>query len=310
MRRAFTETLVELAANDERVVLLTGDLGYTVLEPFAEAHPARFLNMGVAEQNMVGVATGLAEAGFIPFVYSIATFATLRAYEFVRNGPALHKLPVRIVGVGGGFDYGHNGVSHYALEDIAIMRAQPAMTVVAPADPQQTRTALLELWDSPGPMYLRLGHEAAPVPGLGGRYEHGRVEIVREAVHPDVVVLALGTVARQAMRAAELLSEHGVAASVAVVASVSPPPEDDIAALLSETDLAVTVEAHYRVGGLGSLVAETIADRGLDCRLLRRGVAEMPRGETGGETYLYERHGLSAEQLSAAALSALSPVAQ
>src|SRR5215813_9108674 len=129
MRGAFVRTLAEIAAGDDRILLLTGDLGYMALEPFSERFPERFLNVGVAEQNMVGTATGLAEAGFIPFVYSIVTFATLRPYEFIRNGPILHRLPVRIVGVGGGMEYGHNGLSHYGLEDIAVMRAQPGISI-------------------------------------------------------------------------------------------------------------------------------------------------------------------------------------
>src|SRR5262245_44384130 len=107
MRMAFCRALLELADRDDRIVLLTGDLGYSVLEPFADRFPARFFNVGVAEQNMVGTATGLAEAGFIPYVYSIVTFASLRGYEFIRNGPVLHQLPVRIIGIGGGFEYGH-----------------------------------------------------------------------------------------------------------------------------------------------------------------------------------------------------------
>src|SRR5256712_11111775 len=127
MRRAFVNTLVELAERDPRILLLTGDLGYVALEPFAERFPDRFFNVGVAEQNMVGLATGLAEAGFTPFVYSIATFASMRPYEFIRNGPVLHELPVRIVGMGGGLDYGPNGMTHYALEDVALMRAQPEL---------------------------------------------------------------------------------------------------------------------------------------------------------------------------------------
>src|SRR6266516_2483950 len=122
MRGAFTKAVTELAQRDPRIVLLTGDLGYMALEPFADAFPDRFFNVGVAEQNMIGLATGLAEAGFIPFAYSIATFATMRPYEFLRDGPILHELPVRLVGVGGGLDYGHNGVTHYALEDVALMR--------------------------------------------------------------------------------------------------------------------------------------------------------------------------------------------
>src|ERR1700751_4301824 len=118
MRGAFVRALTELAERDSRIVLLTGDLGFMALEPFASKFPERFINVGVAEQNMVGLATGLAEAGFTPYVYSIATFASMRGYEFIRNGPVQHGLPVRIVGIGGGVDYGHNGLSHYALEDV------------------------------------------------------------------------------------------------------------------------------------------------------------------------------------------------
>src|SRR5205807_8481796 len=152
MRRAFTNMLVELAEHDPRIMLLTGDLGYLALEPFSERFPDRFFNVGVAEQNMVGLATGLAEAGFIPFVYSIVTFASLRPYEFIRNGPILHRLPVRIVGVGGGFEYGSAGTTHHALEDLGVMRTQPGLTVIAPADSQQTRTAMRRTWDLPGPI--------------------------------------------------------------------------------------------------------------------------------------------------------------
>src|SRR5438093_2400618 len=138
MRRAFVNTLVELAERDPRILLLTGDLGYLALEPFSERFPDRFFNVGVAEQNMVGLATGLAEAGYIPFCYSIVTFASLRPYEFIRNGPILHQLPVRVVGVGGGVEYGHNGATHYGLEDVGVMRVQPGISVIAPADAQQT----------------------------------------------------------------------------------------------------------------------------------------------------------------------------
>src|SRR5499426_12070 len=159
MRKAFTRTLVELAEADSRIMLLTGDLGYLALEPFIERFPGRFLNAGVAEQNMVGVATGLAEAGFLPFVYSIVTFATLRPYEFIRNGPVLHRLPVRIVGVGGGFEYGPQGTTHHGLEDVAVMRVQPGMTVIAPADHEQLATALRATWNLPGPVYYRIGKD-------------------------------------------------------------------------------------------------------------------------------------------------------
>ena len=139
MRGAFVKTLTELAYDHPEIVLLTGDLGFMALEPFANAFPDRYYNVGVAEQNMVGIATGLAEAGFIPFVYSIVTFATLRPYEFIRNGPILHHLRVRIVGIGGGFEYGASGFSHHGLEDVGVMRVQPAISIIAPADAQQRR---------------------------------------------------------------------------------------------------------------------------------------------------------------------------
>ena len=303
MRSAFAQTLLDLAATDERIVLLTGDLGFAVLEPFAERYPDRFWNAGVAEQNMVGLATGLADAGFTPYVYSIATFASMRGYEFVRNGPILHELPVRVVGVGGGMDYGHNGVTHYALEDAGIMRVQPGISIVAPADPQQTRAALPELQRLPGPVYLRLGKESEPVPGLDGRFALGRAERIGEG--RDVALVALGGMAASAVEAAELLAADGVDASVLVVSSLNPPPLGDLVEALAEVPLAVSAEAHYVNGALGSLVAETIAEHALDCRLVRAGLRAMPIGATGSRPYLYEQHGLAPDQLAASALRAL-----
>lgn len=227
MRSAFAQGLLDLAAEDERIVLLTGDLGFAVLEPFAERFPDRFWNVGVAEQNMVGLATGLAEAGCTPYVYSIATFASMRGYEFVRNGPILHALPVRVVGVGGGMDYGHNGATHYAVEDAGIMRVQPGIAVVAPADPQQTRTALPALQRLPGPVYLRLGKESQPVPGLDGRFALGRSERIGDG--RDVALVALGGMAATAVEAADRLAADGVEAAVHVVSSLNPAPVDDLA---------------------------------------------------------------------------------
>ncbi len=304
MRRAFTESLVELAEADERIVLLTGDLGFTVLEPFADRFPQRFFNLGVAEQNMVGVATGLAEAGFTPYVYSIATFASMRAYEFIRNGPVQHNLPVRIIGVGGGFDYGPNGLSHYALEDVALMRTQPGMCVVAPAEPEQVRSAMPVVQALDGPVYIRLGKGSAAVPGLQGRFELGRAQRVR-AGH-DVELVALGEIATDVVLAADELESRGISAGVIVVASVSPSPADDIAAALRRVPVAIAAEAHYVNGGLGSLVAEAIAEHGLDCRLVRAGVKNTPAGTSGGRDYMHERVGISELQLVRLVCDALS----
>ena len=303
MRRAFVETLVQLSARDESVVLLTGDLGYTVLEPFAERFPDRFFNVGVAEQNMLGLATGLAASGFKPYVYSIATFASMRAYEFLRNGPVLHELPVRVVGVGGGLDYGHNGPTHYALEDVGLMRLQPGLTVVAPADPPQAASATRATAELPGPVYLRLGKDGQPIAGLHGRFELGRVQ--RLGTGTDVAIVTYGGIAEEAVAAATLLEDEGVRTTVAVVACIAPAPTDDLVELLGDVHLAVTLEAHYSTGGVGSLVCETVAESGLDCRVLRCGMTSMPRGTTGDAGYLYDRHLLSARHVADTARAAL-----
>ena len=303
MRLAFVKTLVGLAERDKRILLLTGDLGYTVLESFAEkfsnrsnSRHNRFLNLGVAEQNMVGVGTGLAEAGYIPFLYSIATFAAIRPYEFIRNGPALHQLPVRIVGVGGGFEYGAAGITHWALEDVALMRTQPGMTIVAPADHLQASSALLETWDLPGPIYYRLGKDdKATIPGLDGRFTLGRPQFIRKG--SNLLIITMGSVTSEVMKAANALSGMGIECTVIVVSSLNPGPIDNLVDVLPCFSVAMTVENHYLAGGLGSVVSEVIAEHGIGCRVVRCGIERVLDGVSGGTDYLRHIHGLSSEAL-------------
>jgi transketolase len=295
MRRAFVEALVAAASMDERIVLLTGDLGFMALEPFRDQFPDRFFNMGVAEQNMVGVATGLAEAGCVPFCYSIVPFAVLRPFEFIRNGPVFHGLPVRIVGMGGGFDYGNAGPTHYGIEDVGAMRLLQGLAVIAPADARQVATVVSMLSDWSGPAYLRLGKQGETVAGLDGRFEFGKVQRVRHG--SDAVVLAMGGISTSVVEAAESLEAGGISVEVVVVSSVNPCPVEDILGVVSSHRRAVTVEAHVMTGGLGSLVAEVIADHGVPCRLLRIAVEE-PYGRSGGsQSYLHALHGISTEAL-------------
>jgi len=304
MRQAFVSTIVKLAERDPRILLLTGDLGYTVLEPFAEKFPDRFFNVGVAEQNMVGIATGLSEAGFIPFLYSIATFASLRPYEFIRNGPILHQFPVRIVGVGGGFEYGHAGATHHALEDVGVMRVQPGITLIAPADCEQARTAILATWNLPGPVYYRLGKDdRTTIDRLGGRFELGKAEIIGEGT--NLLLISMGSITTEAIEASNALASQGINCTLLVVASLNPPPIEDLINVLSRFPLALTIEAHYLVGGLGSLVSEIIAERGIDCRIVRCAVKETPQGISGSQSYLYQINQLSSESLVETALRTL-----
>lgn len=298
MRKAFAETLKQIATDDPRVMLLTADLGFMALEEFAEALPDRFLNVGVAEANMVGVATGLAEAGFIPFVYSIASFASLRPYEQIRDGAVLHRLPVRVVGIGGGFEYGTSGVTHFAVEDLGVMRLQPGLTTIAPADSNQTRRVLRETYALPGPIYYRFGkNDKLTVPGLDGRFRLGGVETIGDG--GDVALVAVGASCAEAVAAADILKGAGVRATVAVVSTLRPEPIEELRALLKRFRLAVSIETHYIWGGLGSLVAETIAEAGIACRLVRCGIRTMPSGASGSEAYMNKKHGLTAAEIAA-----------
>jgi len=284
-------TLEELAERDPRLVLLTGDLGYSVLESFAKRFPDRFVNVGVAEQNLLAVATGLAEAGFLPFVYSIASFAALRPYEFIRNGPVHHRLPVRILGVGGGFEYGTAGASHHGLEDLGAMRLLPDLIVLAPADAEQASAALRATWDLPDPLYLRLGKdEHARVAGLTGRFRLGRAEQL--ATGDELLLVTAGAVAVEVAAARAQLAERGVSAGLLVAASLQPAPRDDLAAALDAHRVALVVESHYAVGGLGSLVAEVAAERGLGCRVVRHGVCGRADAVMGSSAHLLRAHRL------------------
>ena len=306
MRRAFIATLVDLAERDERIVLMTGDLGFTVVEPFRERFPDRFVNAGVAEQNMMGMATGLAEAGFVPFVYSIVTFATLRAYEFIRNGAVMHSLPVRIVGVGGGLEYSHEGATHYGLEDVGLIRLQPGLRVVVPADGEQAASALAATWDHLGPVYYRLGKsDALRIPGLQGAFASGRVNVLRPG--QDLLMLSMGPVAAEVVEAADMLLARGIQATVAIVPELNPGPDEDLANLIGTHRVVLTAEGHYVTGGLASHVADLIADRGIRTSLVRCGVRGLPDGASGSLGYFAARHGLSAEAIADAASEALRP---
>ncbi len=291
MRQAFVKALCGLAAADERIVLLTGDLGYMALEPFRDSFPGRFINVGVAEQNLIGVATGMAEAGYLPYVYSIATFASLRPFEFIRNGPVLHRLPVRIAGMGMGFAYGHAGPSHHALEDIAALRTLPGLTVVIPADSAQASAAIKQTAALPGPVYYSLSKDdKAVVPGLDGRFTLGRIQTIREGA--ELAIVSMGSITTEAVAAAAELEKHGIRAGVIVVSNFNPDPVEDLAEFLAEVPHVISVEAQTLSGGLAALLGLVIASRGLACRLWPLAVRTTPDGLSGSEPDCWRRHGL------------------
>ena len=294
--------MCRFAAEDSRVVLLTGDLGFMVMEPFRQKFPDRFFNCGVAEQNMIGLATGLAEAGFLPYTYSIATFAALRPLEFIRNGPVLHNLPVRMVGMGAGFEYGHAGSSHYGTEDFAVLRTLPGLTIVIPAVPLQTASALESTKRLPGPVYYSLGKDdSAVMPELGGRFELGRAQLIRTG--SDVAIISMGSVSREAVAAADELADRGLEPTVAVVSSFNPDPTDDLAEILANCSQVITVEAQAVSGGLAACVASVIATRGFSCRLRALAVRTSPDGTSGSQADRWRKHGLDRASIVASVLA-------
>lgn len=298
MRNAFVETLLELAAADPRVVLVTGDLGYGVLEGFAARFPRQFLNAGVAEQNMTGVAAGLALSGHVVFTYSIANFPTLRCLEQIRNDVCIHRANVTVVAVGGGLAYGVLGATHHGTEDLAVMSALPGMTVFAPGDPVEAALATRAAAALPGPCYLRLGKAGEPV--VHATPPAFRVgEAIRVRPGGDATLLTTGATLALAVEAAGRLAERGIAAGVLSLPTLQPLDRRAILDAAARTGRLVTVEEHG-VGGLGSAVAEVLASVGhpVPLRMVR-----LPREviETvGSQAHLRATHGLGLADVVAA----------
>jgi transketolase len=293
VRSAFFNTLLDLAGKDERIHLVVGDLGFGVVEPFAQRFTDRFLNVGVAEQNMTGVAAGLALCGKIVFTYSIGNFATLRCLEQIRNDICYHRVDVKVVAVGGGFAYGALGMTHHATEDLAIMRALPGMVVVAPGDPFEVEQATRAVVTQPGPCYLRLGRAGEPrIHGSSAIFKLGRAIRVREG--RALTIISTGGLLETGLRAAELLSGVGIDARVVSMHTLKPIDEAEIVNAAVETGAIATLEEHSVVGGLGSAVAEVLAES-VDARgrLKRFGVPSALATEVGSQEYLRAKHGLS-----------------
>lgn len=287
MRLTFIETLCRLAGGDERIWLLTGDLGFSVLEPFREAFPSRYVNVGVAEQNMTGIAAGLARSGKIVFTYSIANFPTLRCLEQIRNDVCYHNGNVKIIAVGGGYAYGAQGYTHHGLEDLAIMRSLPGMTVMAPGDPAEARLTAEAVAAHDGPCYVRLGKTGEPrVHPHDPPFAIGRAITVRPGT--DVTLIATGSMLKDTLTAAEqLAADDEISAAVVSMHTLKPLDESAVLHAARETSAIVTIEEHSVVGGLGSAVADVLAtSHGPRPRLLKIGAADQVSHVVGSQTTL------------------------
>ena len=304
LRQAFGEALVELGAEDERVVVLTADLaGSTQTKLFAARFPERFFNLGITEANMMALAAGLAMSGKKPFVSTFAIFATGKPWEQVRQAIAYQSAPVRIVATHAGLTVGEDGASHQMLEDINNMRVLPNMDVVVPADAVETKQVIHALKDhDSNPVYVRLARASFPVV-FDDDYEFtfGKAGVLREG--GDVTLFACGLMVHQSLEAAELLAERGISAEVVNVSTIKPLDLETIISSASKTRAAVSAEEHQVIGGLGSALAEVIAEH---CPVPLERVGVQGRfGQSGSAWELIEYYGLTPEGIAEAAMRAL-----
>lgn len=290
---------MSLAEGDPNLHLVTGDLGFGVLKPFWERFPDQFTNAGIAEQNMTSFAAGMAMEGKTVFTYSIGNFPTIRALEQIRNDCAYHEANVKIVCVGGGFVYGSLGMSHHATEDLAIMRALPNVTVMAPCDPSQAQLATEAIYSHPGTCYLRLGRGGEPeLNGPSEGFDIGKAVPISDGV--DVALLFTGAIGDEVLEARALLARGGVSAAVVSFPTVKPIDAAAISQLAARFPTMVSVEEHSVLGGFGGAVAEVLAGAiAPRARLLRVGIDDRYSSIVGSQKYLRDAYGVSARGIVA-----------
>lgn len=294
-RDAYGKALVQLGRENQDIIVLDADLSKsTKTADFAKVFPERFFNMGIAEQNLIGFSAGLAAAGKIPFASTFAVFATGRAFEQIRNSVAYPKLNVKIAATHAGISVGEDGASHQAVEDLALMRSLPNMTVLVPADAQETYQAIKAAAAYQGPVYIRMGRLAAPVLfDEEYRFTIGKANVIKEG--KDVTVIANGLMVGEALKAAEELGGQGIQVAVVNCASLKPLDAGTIIQTAKETGAVVTAEEHSIIGGLGSAVAEVLSEN-CPVPLVRVGIRDT-FGESGRPEELLVKYGLTSKEI-------------
>lgn len=301
MRDSFISGLLELAHKDKSIVLLTADLGFGVLDEFRNQLPNQFINVGIAEQNMIGLATGLALEGNTVFCYSIGNFPTLRCLEQIRNDAAYHDANVKIVSVGGGLSYGQLGMSHHATEDMAIMRTLPGVKVVVPSTQAEAKASAAYLYSESGVVYLRLDKSFAESGTADEEIDLSNWKVLRKG--QDFCIVAAGGVLEEVTTAAGILSKKGIEVTVVSAYNLTPASSQIVLSPIKGSKVVISVEEHVKVGGLGGLLAESISDSGLSIKLIRLGISPAHMSIVGSQKYLRNLNDLSAEKIVEVVLS-------
>lgn len=294
-RNSYGETLKELGDKNKDIVVLDADLsGSTKTSIFKKAYPERFFNVGIAEQNLMATAAGLATAGKIPFASTFAMFATGRAFEIIRNSICYPNLNVKIAATHAGLTVGEDGATHQALEDISIMRSLPNMVVLSPCDAIETRQCIIKASEHNGPVYIRLGRAKVPVI-LDESYEFEIGKAIEVKEGQDVTIIATGVMVQKAIEASETLLEEGIRARVINMASIKPIDQEIIIKAAKETKGIVTVEEHSIIGGLGSAVSEVVGEN--YPTIVKRIGTKDTFGESGDGFELLDKYGLNVENI-------------
>lgn len=306
MRKAFVAAISELAKNDEKIFLVTGDLGYRFLDGFAQQFPKRFLNIGVAEANLITFAAGLSSLGFIPFVYSIATFATMRPFEQIRNDVSLQNLNVKIVGIGGGLAYTKAGPTHHSMEDIALMRTLPNMTIIAPSDPDETFQAVKSIVKFKGPVYLRLERNPDSKKIIKQKkFIIGKARLILKG--KEIAIITTGVKLYTALEVNKLLQNNKIYCSVISFPTIQPLDRKMIKQIIQNHNYIFTIEEHRKTGGLGSAISEFLAEiQQKNISFLRFGLTDSYSPISASYNELLKYHKLTPEQISRVILNKIS----
>jgi transketolase len=298
VRNAFADEITKIGREDERVVLLSGDIGNKLFDKFKDNANARFFNCGVAEANMMSVASGMALCGLRPVIYTITPFTTTRCFEQIRVGACYHNAPVTIVGTGSGLSYAELGPTHHSLEDLAILRTLPGMTVLAPCDETELRLLLRAVFKHDGPVYMRIGKKGEPkIHQLPPSIQIGRAITVREGRH--ACVIATGTIMSEAMKAADVLGQSGISIRVVSCHTIKPMDEQMLSDVFRAYPLVAIVEEHGKAGGLGGSIAEwCVRQKGLAAAMLSFGADDVFMHEIGSQDYARRKFGLNGEHIA------------
>lgn len=295
MRTAYLETLYNLASKDKRVYALISDNGAIVYDKYRKDLASQYLNLGISEANMLGMAAGMASCGKIPFAYTIGAFLAYRAFEFIRNDICLQRQNVKIIGTGAGEVYSALGATHHSTEDLGGLRSLPNLTILSPASPLEVKKATIAAYEWNGPVYLRLGTNKEPeVYSEDYKFEVGKGVTIKEGT--DITLIGTGSIVKDILEVAELLQKEGIKCRVINMHTIKPIDKDIILQAVNETGKIATIEDHNVIGGLGSAVSEVIAESGKSAVFKRFGLYGFSEGY-GTYTQVKEMNGLGISQI-------------